>query len=130
LLKRYRLLVDQPHHSVVDVGNHYLNRVIARIEKRGQRPGRRRLDCNSWTAKPGRKSGHEKECCQRPRQYLQPGFQTETGGRRFRNGFVPSLTEKGGVCPFRNLDEDRFAAAFSVEVLMQLEAQLPDMHAD
>jgi hypothetical protein len=48
----------------------------------------------------------------------------------FRNRFVDRVTERCGVCPFGNLDDDQFAAACSIEILMQFQTQLADMNAN
>jgi hypothetical protein len=43
---------------------------------------------------------------------------------------VSNIPKEGGVCTFRNFDDDRFAAAFPIKILVQLETQLAHVNAD
>ena len=63
---------------------------------------------------------------------LDPELQAELmpDGRGFVDSSVLNGAKEGGVRPFGNLDDDRLAAAFSIEILMQLKTQLADMYAD
>jgi hypothetical protein len=43
---------------------------------------------------------------------------------------VPSVSKKGGVRPFRNFDDYRFAAAFPIKILVELQPQLANVNAN